>query len=97
MLFAKRTETTIAARNNNVVDISADIERFAELGILATLLADRSTGGNIIWASNVFSDKGESYAPEDETSSATSQFVQADAAEASKDGTLPQLVAEYFG
>lgn len=48
------------------IDISADIERFASLGILGTLLADRSTGGNIIWASNVFSDKGESYAPEDE-------------------------------
>ena len=49
-----------------VVDISADIERFAEIGVLGTLLADRSTGGNIIWASNVFSGKGESYAPEDE-------------------------------
>ena len=48
------------------VDISTDIERFAELGVLGTLLADRSTGGNIIWASNVYSDKGESYAPEDE-------------------------------
>ncbi len=48
------------------IDISADIERYASLGILGTLLADRSTGGNIIWASNVFSDKGESYAPEDE-------------------------------
>jgi type II restriction enzyme len=59
-------ETTIAERNNKVVDMSADIERFAELGILATLLADRSTGCNIIWASNVFSDKGESYAPDDE-------------------------------
>lgn len=50
-----------------VVDISADIERFAEVGVLGTLLADRSTGGNIIWASDVFSDKGERCAPEDET------------------------------
>ncbi len=49
-----------------VVDISVDIARFAEMGVLGRLLKDRSTGRNIIWASNVFVDKGESYAPSDE-------------------------------
>ena len=33
------------------------------MGLLPTLLINRSTGGNIIWASNVFVDKGDSYAP----------------------------------
>lgn len=49
-----------------VVDIGADIARYGAMGILPTLLANRTTGGNIIWASNVFVDKGDSYAPTDE-------------------------------
>lgn len=48
------------------LDIADDIARFAEMGLLGRLLKDRSTGRNIIWASNVFVDKGESYAPSDE-------------------------------
>lgn len=48
------------------VDISDDIARFAEMGVPGRLLKDRSTGRSIIWASDVFVDKGESYAPSDE-------------------------------
>ena len=46
--------------------ISADIERFAKLGLLDVLLADRSTEGNIIWACSSYADRGHDYEPEDE-------------------------------
>ncbi|MEE1324368.1 MAG: Eco57I restriction-modification methylase domain-containing protein [Bifidobacteriaceae bacterium] len=58
--------TTAPERATDYVGVSADIARFAAMGLLPTLLADRSTGGNIIWASSVFVDKGDSYAPTDE-------------------------------
>ena len=85
-----------------VVDIAADIERFATLGVLGTLLADRSTGGNIIWASSVFADKGESYAPADEiyvadVTGANSGIIRARAAK-SRDAqvALTRAHAEVF-
>lgn len=47
------------------LDIADDIARFARMGLLRCLLKDRSTGQNVVWASNVFVDKGDSYAPSD--------------------------------
>lgn len=48
------------------VDVSSDIARFAAMGLLPTLLADRSTGGNIIWASDAYAHLGAGFAATDE-------------------------------
>lgn len=48
------------------VDIAADIARFAELGVLDTLLLDCSIGKNIVWASNSLGAKGAGYWAKDE-------------------------------
>lgn len=50
----------------SVVDVTSDIARFAAMGLLPQLLANHATGSNIVWASNVFVDKGDSRAPADE-------------------------------
>jgi type II restriction enzyme len=48
------------------VNIADDIRRFGELGLLETLLADRSTGTNIIWATSSYESLGDGYGVEDE-------------------------------
>ena len=50
----------------SAVDVAADIARFASLGLLPTLLKDRSTGGNIIWASDAYENYGEGFTSRDE-------------------------------
>ena len=51
---------------DKAASISADIQRFADLGLLDTLLLDRSTGGNIIWASKSYEQLGAGYGEHDE-------------------------------
>lgn len=48
------------------VDVSSDIARFAAMGLLPTLLVDRSTGGNIIWASDAYAHLGPGFVATDE-------------------------------
>lgn len=42
-----------------------NIHRFQELGLLDALLRDRTTGGNIIWATNAYEYLGEGFGPRD--------------------------------
>lgn len=50
------------------ISIPDDISRLFELGHLETLLKDRSTGENIIWADNEYVPLGDGYQPTDEIS-----------------------------
>lgn len=43
------------------VSIPEELNRYALMGILPILLADRSTGGNIVWATHAYGDLGDGY------------------------------------
>ncbi len=43
------------------VSIPEELNRYALMGILPILLADRSTGGNIVWATHAYKDLGDGY------------------------------------
>lgn len=45
---------------------ASDIERLYETGLLAALLEDRTTGKNIIWATDSYQEFGQGFNPEDE-------------------------------
>ncbi|WP_206214144.1 Eco57I restriction-modification methylase domain-containing protein [Adlercreutzia sp. ZJ154] len=50
------------------LSVSQDVARFEKLGILDILLADRSTDGNIVWATTSYADCGEGFQPQDQIS-----------------------------
>lgn len=47
------------------VSIPEDIARYRDLGLLDALLSDRTTGGNILWATSAYEHLGEGYTPVD--------------------------------
>ena len=49
-----------------IVNIRDEIARLDALGVLKPLLADKSTGGNILWATDAYAERGTRYAPEAE-------------------------------
>ena len=53
---------------NIKINLAADIERYAQNGVLDILLCDRSTGNNIVWATSAHADRGANYIPESEIS-----------------------------
>lgn len=48
-----------------VISIPDDIARLNELGLLDALLLDRTTGKNILWATDVYAKLGDGFAPKD--------------------------------
>ncbi|MDK7123100.1 hypothetical protein QP381_08395 [Pauljensenia sp. UMB6358] len=74
------------------------IERCYPARILNTLLCDRTTGRNIIWADNEHEALGDGYAGSDEIGAGCDpNFVKADSAELAKEGKLAEFVEETFG
>ena len=57
--------TTYNATDNKVISIPDDIARFHELGVLEKLLIDRTTGKNILWATDAYSKLGEGFESKD--------------------------------
>ena len=49
-----------------IVNIREEIARLDALGVLKPLLADKSTGGNILWATHAYAGRGTRYAPDAE-------------------------------
>ena len=49
-----------------IVNIREEIARLDALGVLKPLLADKSTGGNILWATDAYAERGTRYAPDAE-------------------------------
>ena len=49
-----------------VINIQDDILRLHAMGLLPKLLADKATGGNILWATDAYSYLGEYYSPGNE-------------------------------
>ena len=44
-----------------LVGIQEELERLHAVGLLEGLLADRTTGGNILWATDAYQELGEGY------------------------------------
>lgn len=51
--------------NKDELSLPNDIARFEEKGLLDALLLDRTTGSNIIWATNAYEHLGEGFASRD--------------------------------
>ena len=49
-----------------IVNIQANIALLDALGVLEPLLADKTTGGNILWATDAYAERGARYAPDAE-------------------------------
>ena len=46
-----------------IVNIQDDIINLHRMGVLEPLLADRTTGGNILWATDAYAERGPQYEP----------------------------------
>ena len=44
-----------------IVNIQDDIINLHRMGVLEPLLADRTTGGNILWATDAYAERGPQY------------------------------------
>jgi hypothetical protein len=49
-----------------VINIQGEIQRLRTMGLLEPLLADRTTGKNILWATNAYAELGQMFACEEE-------------------------------
>ena len=49
-----------------VINVQDDILRLHAMGLLDRLLQDKATGGNILWATDAYSQYGEFYSPGNE-------------------------------